>query len=60
LGNPWFRIMKYLPLFFALALSTLALAQEETKADAFDVLEKARLEAAESGRNLFVHLEAPW
>ncbi len=51
--------MKYLPLFFALALSTLALAQEETKADAFDVLEKARLEAAESGRNLFVHLEAP-
>ncbi|MDP6849869.1 MAG: hypothetical protein QGH51_09705 [Planctomycetota bacterium] len=52
--------MKLLSLISVLLLSTLAVAQEKTKGDAFEVFENARLEAAETGRNLFVHLGAPW
>ncbi len=35
-------------------------AQEPQAADAVEVLEAARVAAHESGRNLFVYLEAPW
>lgn len=35
-------------------------AQEPQGPDAVQVLEEARVAAQESGRNLFVYLEAPW
>ncbi|NQU47468.1 MAG: hypothetical protein HQ519_02375 [Planctomycetes bacterium] len=35
-------------------------AQEVQGPNALEVLELARLQAQQSGRNLFVYLEAPW
>ncbi|MBC8404628.1 MAG: hypothetical protein H8E15_05355 [Planctomycetes bacterium] len=35
-------------------------AQEVQGPNALEVLEQARLDAQQSGRNLFVYLEAPW
>jgi hypothetical protein len=34
--------------------------QEVQGPNAIEVLEQARLDAQQSGRNLFVYLEAPW
>ena len=49
--------MKSLSLLLALTLTSALPCQE--KPNAGKVLEKARLEAVESGRNLFVHIGAP-
>ena len=48
-------------LLFSLLMTPALLAQDsDSKQDAFEVLETARVEAAESGRNLFVHIGAAW
>ena len=50
--------MKSLSLLLALTLTSTLPCQEKLNAE--KVLEKARLEAVEAGRNLFVHIGAPW
>ena len=52
------QAMKSLSLLLALTLTSALPCQEKPNAE--KVLEKARLEAVESGRNLFVHIGAPW